>query len=123
MAICFYCKIEETQFHENDAPICLKCSDARATPRKPPLSSSQDIRAFLLQEVLRATALCDEAAMEFDKVVSQVPNSIPHPDGGKRIINATRKLAIARNEMVMAHNRLNDCLEQSDVLEDLKRTG
>ena len=30
MAICAYCKSAETQLHENDVPICLKCANIRA---------------------------------------------------------------------------------------------
>ena len=34
------------------------------------------------------------------------------PDAEQSIRNAARKLTIARNEVVMAHNRLNNYLEQ-----------
>ena len=123
MATCAYCKTEETQLHENGVPICLKCSDTPTTRRTPPVMvSSQDSRAILLQEVLKATALCDEAIIEFDRVAAgQVPGELPHSDGDQSIVNAARKLTIARNEMVMAHNRINDCLEQ-DVPEEVKRS-
>ena len=120
MATCAQCKIQETQMYEKGVPVCLKCSDT--SPSKPPATAlSKDASAVLLQEVLRTTALCEEAATEFDKVVCQVPNRVPHPDGGKTIIDATRKMAIARNEMVMAHNRLNDYMEQ--LPHDLKRSA
>ena len=122
MATCAHCETEETQLHENGVPICLKCSD-RSTLREPVLAPSQDIRAILLQGVLRATALSDESAKEFEKVMSQVLDGLPHPDAEQSIRNAARKLAIARNEMVIAHNRLNDYLEQEDVAADLKLSG
>ena len=67
--------------------------------------------------------LTDEATKEFERVMTQMPSAIPHPDGGQRIMNASRKLTLARNEMVMAHNRLNDFLEQGTVPEDLKQSG
>ena len=119
MATCARCKTEETQLYVSGVPVCLKCSEARTTPRKP----EQDVRAILLQEVLSATALSDEAAVEFEKVMTQIPSHIPHPDGGQRIMNASRKLTMARNEMAMAHHRLNNYLEKGAVPEDLKRTG
>ena len=77
----------------------------------------------MLQEVLRAIAVSDEAAIQFDKMLSQVPDELPYPDGGHGIVNATRKLAFARTEMVMAHNALNDYLEHGDVRKDVKRSG
>ena len=95
---------------------CLSAFHARrhrggGTARKPSTPSEHDVRAILLQEVLSATALSDEATIEFEKVMTQVPSAIPHPDGGQRIVNASRKLTLARNELVTAHNRLNSYLE------------
>jgi hypothetical protein len=118
MAKCAHCNTQETQLYENNVPICLDCCAARTIQRKP-AASEHKIRAILLQEVFKATALCEEAAMECDKVAGESP--LQRPDGGESIINAARKLTIARNEVLMARNRLNNCLEQEDVPEDLRR--
>jgi hypothetical protein len=121
MATCAHCNTQETELYEYEVPICLDCMEARTGKRKPP-ASEKNIRAILLQEVFRTTALCEEAAREFDKVAGQSPTRLPHPDGGQSIINAARKLTVARNDVLTAHNRLNNFLEQEDVpAEDLKR--
>ena len=61
--------------------------------------------------------------MEFDKVARQSPIRLKLPDGGKSLINAARKLTIARKEMLMAQTRLHNCQEQEDVPEDLTRSA
>ena len=93
----------------------MKCAGVRSYKRKP-AASGQEIRAMLLQEALRTTAICDEAIVRFD-MVSQVS----HPDAGQNITEAARNLTIARNEMVMAYNRLENCLEHAPA--ELKRSG
>lgn len=124
MATCAQCNTQKTQVYENGGPVCLKCSETRTAPRKPPATaSSQDVRTTLVQELLRTTALSDEAAMEFNKMLSQLPNELPYPDGGHGIVNAARKLAFARTEMVMAHSGLSDYLEHDDVRKGVKRSA
>ena len=51
------------------------------------------------------------------------PSGTPHPDGVQRIHNASHKLTQARDEMMNAHNRMNDFIERGIVPEDLKRSG
>jgi len=61
--------------------------------------------------------------VEFNAVTSDVPGFIPHPDGVQRIHNVSRKLSIARDEMMRAHKRLNAFIEHGIVPEDLKRNS
>jgi len=120
MATCALCKIRETQLYENGVPICVKCSDARQAKRKPP-ATEQQVRTALLQDVFELTARIEEATAEFNQVVSQIPSTIPHPDGAQRIKNASAKLATARQELMKAHRRLDEHIDRAIVPEDLKR--
>ena len=120
MAACVYCK-SETELHEGRVPICPSCSEAR-TKRKPP-ATDQQIRGTLLQDVLELTARTNEATKEFEAVMGQIPSGLPSPDGTQRINNASSKLTIARKELMKAHTRLNEYLENGNVPGELKRSG
>jgi len=121
MATCAYCNTEETELYESNVPICLKCSEARTV--KPTSSASErEIHTTLLQDLLQATALNDEANREFYQA-SKIPNELPQSDGVQRIHNASHKLDAARREMMKAHTRLNDYLERGIVPDDLKPSG
>lgn len=120
MAECAYCKAE-TQLYNSGVPICLKCSDAREAKAKQ--SHSGSVHDVLARALAEATLRAESAAKEFNAVTSDIPGSIPHPDGTQRIHNASRALKAARDEMVMAHNRLSAYLERGTVPEDLKRSG
>jgi len=106
MAICDFCNTH-IQTNESGGLICLECNEAQTNTRNRP-ASEHDIRALLLQDVLRATALCEQAAKEFDEVRTE--SSGLHQ--GEAMTGAARKLTIARNELLMAHNRFNICLGQ-----------
>ena len=121
MAVCAYCGAE-TELYESCVPICLKCSDKQETKRKPP-ATEQQIRATLLQDVFELTARSEQAREEFEAVTGQIPSGMPHPDGVQRIKNASTKLAIARQELIKAHRRLDEHIGHGIVPEDLKRTG
>ena len=120
MAKCTDCG-SETELYSSGVPICLKCSDAREARRKPP-ATEQQVRSTLLQDVLELTARVEEAAREFNAVM-QIPSGLPHPDGVQRIKDASRKLSIARNELMNAHNRLDEHLGGKIAREGLKRSG
>jgi hypothetical protein len=52
-----------------------------------------------------------EAATEaFSAITSRIPSGIPHPDGVQLIRNVSHELTEARNEMMKAHNRVNEFL-------------
>jgi hypothetical protein len=118
MAQCVYCKAE-TELFDNGTPICIECSEARDTKRKPPATESE-IRTPLKDGLVKATARANEACESFNAVMGQFPSGLPHPDGTQRIHNASRELSTARKEMMTAHNRLNDYLGRGIVPEDLK---
>jgi hypothetical protein len=122
MAICAYCKTETFMYEGGDVPICIECSDARKCKRFPPGSESE-IRTILHQEFVSATERAKLATESFDATVSEIPSRMPHPDGVQRIHNASRKVSVARVEMMKAHNRLNDYLSRQIVPEDMKRGG
>ena len=106
---------------DSSIPICLKCLEAPAIKRKPPVTADQ-VRTTLLEGVLEALALKNKAAEAFEIAMGQFPSG--SPDGGyQRIKDASEQLSIARREMMTAHNRLNDFLAQGIVPEDLKRSA
>ena len=118
MATCAHCNIQETEIHEKGVPICVKCAQARC--QRKPANSEKNIRVSLLQELFRATTLCVEATREFDEVTSQIER-LPNPDPKYSIIEAARKLTIARNDVMIAQNRLSIYLKEEDAPENLQR--
>ena len=120
MAMCFRCKTQETQLYQNGVPICLDCAEGPAKP-KPPLVD-QKLRATLLQDIIELRARNEKAVEEFEGVAGQIPSGLPHPDGVQRIKNASAKLAIARQELMKAHRRLEE-IDRGVVPEDSERSG
>jgi len=120
MAVCSRCGAN-TELHANGVPVCLKCSDEGHTRRKRP--NSDQLRTSLVTSVVQATRKVSEASQQFSETLGKFPSGLPHPDGVQRIKNASNKLSLARNEMMTAHNRLNDFIERGIVPEDLKRSG
>jgi hypothetical protein len=122
MAICAYCKTEETQLYVSGIPICLKCSgEGDNSVGKEPPTRHKSAQTILIDNIEDARARVDEANKIFMDVMGQVPSGVPHPDGSQRIQNASRKLAIARHELMTAHQRFDDFLKTGMVPEDLKR--
>jgi len=68
-----------------------------------------------------AVKRADAANDAFREVTSAVPSGLPHSDGIQGIKNVSRQLSVARNEMIAAHDRLNDFLERGIVPDDLQR--
>lgn len=122
MARCTYCKTETFMYEGGDIPICIECSDAGKSNRKP-TASEHEIRTRLHQQFVTATERAKEATESFDAAIRDIPSGLPHPDGTQRIHNASRQVSVARIEMMKAHNRLNDYLNRRIVPEDLKRSG
>ncbi len=114
MARCAYCGTE-TQLYESDTPICVPCADL--TPQ------GRAARATLFRDLHEATKRAEAATEAFAAITSQIPNGMPHADGVQRIRNASHELTAARDEMMKAHNRLNDFLDKGIVPDDLKRSG
>ena len=119
MAGCAFCK-SETEFYDGGVPICVRCSDARGSKRKPPTSEHQLLN--VLREDLQSAKERDRAATAaFDAVTSEIPSALPQPGGTQRIHNASREVTIARMETLRAHHRLSDFLNAGIVPEDLKQ--
>ena len=113
MAICAYCKTNDTERYENDSPICLNCLACRTEDRG-------GIQATLVEALAQATLRADSACTEFTAISSEIPGTT---QGVQRIHNASRKLTEARDEMIRAHNRLDDFLFRGIVPEDLANDG
>lgn len=120
MAACSRCGVE-TELYDNGLPVCVKCSDLWETKRKPP--TSDQLRRTLVDRIAEATARVSETNRKFSETMDRFPSGLPHPDGVKRIQNASTELNIARKEMMTAHKRLIEYLESGIVPEDLKRSG
>jgi len=121
MAKCSYCQAE-TELYDGGTPICITCSEKRATKRKSP-SPAQDIHSVLYQDVVAATARVNAATEEFSFTMGNIPSGLPHSDGKQHIRNASNRLTDARKDMMRAYSRFNDFLNHGIVPEDLKRSG
>jgi predicted urease superfamily metal-dependent hydrolase len=82
-----------------------------------------EARIALFREMQEAVARAEAAKEAFSAMTSKIPSGPPHPEGVQRIQNVSHELTEARNEMMKAHNRLNEFLERGIVPEDLKRSG
>jgi hypothetical protein len=120
MGRCIYCAAA-TEMYQNQIPICTKCSEEREERGTRP-AREQQIRTILVNSLVEATTRTSVASQAFNIVMSQFPSGLPHPDGSRKIHNASAALAAARKELMMAHNRLNDYLGRGIIPEDLKRT-
>lgn len=111
MERCAYCGTE-TELHESNTPICVQCADL--SPEK------RAIRARLFRDLHEAVRIAELANENF---VLATTNLTPHPDGTHQIHRASHQLTAAREEMMKAHNRLNDFLNTGIAPDDLKRSG
>jgi hypothetical protein len=114
MALCSFCEAE-TQLFVNGFPLCPHCADAKPTNRQ--------IKDRLERDLADATLAAESAFTEFQAVTAHIPSGIPHPDGTQRIHNASRRMKVARDDLITAHWRLNNFIEHGIVPEDLKRSG
>ncbi len=115
MAICIKCGTE-TSSHPREAPLCLKCAeaiDAELPPSKSALLQRDYVRRVLLLDVAESTARAEAASAEFKLIISSIPTGIPHPDGTRRIHQASHHLSNVRKDMMQAHSRLEDFLRRA----------
>ena len=61
------------------------------------------IRAKLLHEWSEAVRRADSANEEFSAITGNIPSGAPHPDGVRRIHNASHKLTEAREQFHPAY--------------------
>jgi len=80
-------------------------------------------QSVVQHDVTEATERAHVASDAFEAIVANVPSGLPHPDGTQRILNASRTLSAARQEMMRAHGRLHDFLTRGTIPEDLKKGG
>ncbi len=102
-----------TQLHER--PV--------STPVRKPPGSEKELLNALIQDVVNAATLRNEAVEAFNSAISQFPSGLPHPDGSQVVKNTSVRLSIARKKLMSAHNRLDDFRNKGIVPEDLKRGG
>ena len=88
--------------------------------KQKPLTNEREVLRILIQEVIDATTEKNEASDAFDVVIGQFPSGLPHPDGSQRIANCSKRLSIARQNVVTAHTRLTEFLDRGIVPEHLK---
>ena len=115
MALCAFCKSNETLFYEFGVPICRHCLDIT----KPSPSRETGMCSGLVHDLTEATVQFEAAFLEFNSIVRDIPSHLPHPDGTQRIQNASRELAAARKKRDCAHSRLDDYLSRRNVPEHL----
>jgi penicillin V acylase-like amidase (Ntn superfamily) len=109
LARCAYCETE-TELYEGSTPICVPCAET---------SSKRFARAKLFHDLHEATKRAEAATDAFALVSSQIPSGIPHPDDVQLIHNASHEMTAARDDLMRAHNRLNDFLDKGIVPDDL----
>jgi len=102
MALCVYCKTE-TELYSKGRPICIPCEQKTAS---------------LARDLADATMHADAASDEFLAVMTEIPSSMPHPDGGERIKNVSQRLRDAREQMSHAQGCLNEFQRTGVVSED-----
>ena len=124
MRVCSYCKTETT-VEESGVAICGGCINLRFLAydqlgRADPESQITKVYSFLLQRLTDARERAKAASDVFAEAMRDVPSGIPHPDGPRRIHNVSRDLSYARQEVLMAHTRLNDFLIRGVVPEELE---
>jgi hypothetical protein len=107
MAQCLYCR-EETSLYINGVAICLSCDN-------------NQVRTRLTHDLADATLQADAAAEALKGIMNDIPSGLPHPDGIQQIKNVSLELSKARDEMVKAHNRLDDYERDGIVPDDLKQ--
>ena len=120
MEKCIVCAAE-TELFDNGVPVCIRCSDERASRSLKSSSPTPDqtYRDNLLHALTEATALANAASSAFSAIADDLSGPA-QPNGVRRLHQASGELSRAREEMLKAHNRLNDFLARGIVLDGLK---
>ena len=80
----------------------------------------QEILKTLLDEVAQATEAHKIAHAEFRTIIKDIPSHLPHPDGVKRIADASTACAQARERERVARTRLEQFQAYEFIPKDLK---
>jgi hypothetical protein len=81
---------------------------------------SKTAHTLLKEQLDKADQQAKIASEKFDAIIREVPTGIPHPDGVKRIHNASREYSAARQSVMIAMHRLNDLVVYGIVPDDLE---
>ena len=98
----------------------VSTSDEKEVKRKPP-GRENKVLNLLIQDVVVAATLKNEACEAFNAAIDQFPSGLPYPDGAQCVKNTSALLSIARKKLRTAHDRLHDFLHAGIVPEDLRR--
>ena len=110
----------ETSLYDNGIPVCAKCADERAAKAKSKTTPAQSYSDNLLQAITtEATALANAASTAFGAIAGDLSGRL-QPNGVQRLHEASGELSRAREQMIKAHNRLNDFLARG-IVADLKQ--
>jgi hypothetical protein len=82
--------------------------------------NSDRIRLILVSRNAEAKAKVSAANKAFEEVLNRFPGGPAHPDGVRRIKNALRTLAAAREERMTARKQLDEYIQRGIVPNDLK---
>src|SRR6266404_3039633 len=69
--------------------------------------TAAEIRKDLIKDLAIASQRAFEASEKFDRIMSETPSGIPHPEGIALIHHASRELSSAREEIFKAYQRLH----------------
>lgn len=81
----------------------------------------EDVMKILQDDVTCAKQQLDDANRTFDDIIREVPSMLPHPDGIQRIKNVSRDLALSRDKLNEAVERLNNFMLHGTIPQDLQR--
>ena len=112
MVRCAYCG-RETELYEAGVASCIQCSASRSI-------STKSAHSRLVEELVVANSELDEAVEAYNRILSDIPSGLPHPDGVQRIHSVSDRLSIAKKNVSQAHSRLSDFLSNGIIPEDLK---
>ena len=121
MTICAFCE-SETELAIDGVPLCEECA-GKPENEIGKLKTDPEIRAALQREILASAARAHAASEALSAIMGDIPSGLPHPDGIQRIKNAAHELAAARNEVMLAHTRLDEFLARGVVPGDGKPGG
>lgn len=81
----------------------------------------EEVMQVLQDDVTSAKQQLDDANRSFDDVIREVPSMLPHPDGVQRIKSVSRDLALSRDKLNEAVERLNNFMLHGTIPHDLQK--